>query len=679
MSEVKENLQGSSDSNDKGFSLPKLSVFQLFNLCFGAIGIQFAWSMQIALSSRVLEPLGANPFLLGLIWCAGPITGILVQPIVGAISDRTWTKLGKRRPFLLVGAFLGALALLLFPFSPTLLIAAAMIWIIDACVNISQGPYRALIPDSVPSEQHAVANSYLNFAFGLGSVVSLGVAPVLNMFHISMTLSQQYIMAALAFVLFIIYTCLNVKEYKSKHQQEQTVSAEKTSIFSAFKTFVGASKEIHKVCGVQFFTWLALMSMFIYLTSFVCHSVYNLPDMSTSEYKYIDSVYSAVMPITEKTTTDNKILVSANAKLQDLNQTLEEDKADLSDVKSLINSIDNTSSLDDLANEVVIDKVKAENTKLTKANKQLDVIISGLTVKQAKYSDSDKLALENVSQTSPEIMDVVSKIDNLSELTKSNLSKINNRFSKLVNASSVVKGYIANDDVKLAPSENYKNLLDEYKKYLTLEKVIAYKNLLINFNLLKNEPQSTTMVEKSTLINFNNVERYSLLKKIDGEATFTAQLALVAFNLMALVLSIPLGYLCNKFGKKAIYTVSLAFMAVAFLFAPFVSTPNEVIVMMGAAGVAWATILSIPFAFLCDYMPEGEGGAIMGIFNMFIAAPQLVSATLVGWVISQSPVNTVFGIDYNWPISFIVASVSTFVAIGILQTVKEKRISKEAN
>ncbi|OGI04811.1 MAG: hypothetical protein A2Y25_04285 [Candidatus Melainabacteria bacterium GWF2_37_15] len=483
-------------------SLPMMSVMQLFNLCLGIIGIQFAWSMQIALSSRVLEPLGANPFLFGLIWCAGPITGLLVQPIVGAISDRTWTKIGRRRPFILVGAFLGALALLFFPFSPTLLIAALTIWVIDACVNVSQGPYRALVPDNVNPKQHAVANGYLNFAFGAGSVIALGVAPALKLFNVPMNIEQQYIMSAVALVLFIIYTSLTIKEYKKP--VKQGVQEEKPTLFDAFKVFAKSDREIHKLCGVQFLLWVGIMCMFIYLTPYIVHNIYLLPDMSTKQYKEMEQSYQ----------------------------------------KSEVN-----------------------------------------------YE-----------------------------------------------------------------TQNVQNTFNEYKKLLSTGKKDQIQTLIVDNNM-------------------GNYQKIALMKKLDQEATNTAQLALVAFNFVALMLSIPLGYLCAKFGKKPIFTVSLLFLALAFLFAPSLSTPMQAIIMMACAGVAWATILSIPFSILCDYMPRGSEGSIMGIFNMFIAGPQLISATFIAWVISQNPVTTTLGSSHNWSIAFLVASGCVFAGIIALQFIKEKKVS----
>ena len=179
-------------------TLKKFTTAQFLNFCLGFFGLQFAWQMRIILSGPVTEGLGASPFIYGLIWLAGPFTGMVVQPLIGALSDKTVSPLGRRRPYLLGGALLASIALWIFPNSAdvanwlqnltgiqlpaltALFIAAIMIWIIDACVNVAQGPYRALIPDVVPQEQHSLANSYISLAIGLGSVIAAGTAPFLK-------------------------------------------------------------------------------------------------------------------------------------------------------------------------------------------------------------------------------------------------------------------------------------------------------------------------------------------------------------------------------------------------------------------------------------------------------------------------------------------------------------------
>lgn len=328
--------------------LPKANLLQLINLCIGAIGLQFAWSMQINLTSRVTEPLGATPLLLGLMWLAGPISGILVQPIIGTISDNIWTKFGRRRPFLLVGAILGALALVLLPYSSTLLMAAASLWIIDICVNVSQGPHRALVPDIMPSEQHSLANSFFSFAVGLGSVVAFGLPYFLNnVFHYQLSIHSQFIVASTVLVIAMGWTCLSTKEQykpekKKKESKESPFASIKmflisacisgalvltgifaklfgnidfssndfiTSILSwfvlilsfpmlamALKSFY--TKEIAKICAMQYFTWLGMMCLFIYFNNFVVHNVFHIPDLTYLSESIKNSYAAPIMNAT---------------------------------------------------------------------------------------------------------------------------------------------------------------------------------------------------------------------------------------------------------------------------------------------------------------------------------------------------------------------------------------------
>ena len=226
------------DNKLKNFTTP-----MFLNFALGFFGLQFAWQMRIILSGPVTESLGASPFLYGLIWLAGPFTGMVVQPLVGALSDKTVSPLGRRTPYLLGGALIAALALWVFPNSANianwlgnvtgfqlpaltaLLIAAIMIWVIDACINIAQGPYRALIPDVVPEQQYSIANSYISLAIGLGSVVAAATAPFLKWaFNYQMSINAQFVMAAFAFALAMIWTCMTIKEGTRAAKQVEQVT-----------------------------------------------------------------------------------------------------------------------------------------------------------------------------------------------------------------------------------------------------------------------------------------------------------------------------------------------------------------------------------------------------------------------------------------------------------------------
>ena len=272
--------------------LKKFTTVNFLNFALGFLGLQFAWQMRIILSAPVTENLGADPFIYGLIWLAGPFTGMVVQPLIGALSDKTKSKFGRRRPYLFLGAIIASIALWLFPNSgniasalhlPTifgLIIAGIMIWIIDACINIAQGPYRALIPDVVPTEQHALANSYISLAIGLGSVVAAATAPVLKLvFNYQMSIPAQFIMAGLAFSLAMIWTCMTIKE-RSTLDTDIENKKEEIGFWQSMKEFFALSPEVSKICIMQFFTWIGMMCLMIFFTNFAIHTVYGVPDLT---------------------------------------------------------------------------------------------------------------------------------------------------------------------------------------------------------------------------------------------------------------------------------------------------------------------------------------------------------------------------------------------------------------
>src|SRR5688500_4256105 len=151
---------------------PRLNFWQIWNMSFGFLGIQFGWGLQMANMSAIFEYLGAKPEQTAGLWIAAPLTGLIVQPIVGYLSDRTWTGLGRRRPYFLVGAVLASLALFAMPNSPTLWIAAGLLWVLDASINISMEPFRAFVGDQMPVRQRASGYAMQSFFIGVGSVVA---------------------------------------------------------------------------------------------------------------------------------------------------------------------------------------------------------------------------------------------------------------------------------------------------------------------------------------------------------------------------------------------------------------------------------------------------------------------------------------------------------------------------
>ncbi len=454
--------------------LKKFTTAQFLNFCLGFFGLQFAWQMRIILSGPVTEGLGASPFIYGLIWLAGPFTGMVVQPLVGALSDKTVSPFGRRRPYLLGGALLASLALWIFPNSAgvaetlhnltglnlpswtALLIAAIMIWVIDACVNVAQGPYRALIPDVVPQEQHSLANSYISLAIGLGSVVAAGTAPFLRWaFNYQMSIPAQFIMAALAFTLGMIWTCITIKEHQTKKEQikEKAVAdSQEDTFWDSLKNFFALSPEVSKICTMQFFTWIGTMCMMIFFTQYSIHTVFAVPDLSS---------------VTEEITTE--------------------------------------------------------------------------------YSNAMLLGT-----------------------------------------------------------------------------------------------------------NFSSI-------------------CFAVFNLICFLVAIPIGILSAKYGNKKVHIISLITMIFAYLGMAFLHNPKLVAVLMGVAGIGWASICALPFAMLSQYIKKGTEGSVMGIFNIFIAGPQVFVCTLVAWIISKCIIKLDSGlINYHWEYAFIIGAICLAVAAVITNSVKEK-------
>ena len=166
----------------------KLSFWEIWNMSFGFLGIQFGFALQNANTSRIFETLGAKIDEIPILWIAAPVSGLIIQPIIGYFSDRTWTRLGRRRPYFLVGAILSSIALFIMPNSPTLWIAAGTLWIMDASINVSMEPFRAFVGDNLPEKQRTLGFAMQSFFIGTGAVVG-SVLPYLftNVFGVSNT------------------------------------------------------------------------------------------------------------------------------------------------------------------------------------------------------------------------------------------------------------------------------------------------------------------------------------------------------------------------------------------------------------------------------------------------------------------------------------------------------------
>ena len=215
---------------------PKLNFWQIWNMSFGFLGIQFGFALQNANVSRIFETLGAKVEDIPILWIAAPVTGLIIQPIIGYMSDNTWGKFGRRRPYFLVGAILASIALFIMPNSPLLWIAAGMLWVMDASINISMEPFRAFVGDMLPSEQRTSGFAMQSFFIGTGAVVASALPYMMtNWFGIENTAPEgiippsvkfSFYIGGVIFLIAVLWTVIRTKEYSpeelKKFQSEDT-------------------------------------------------------------------------------------------------------------------------------------------------------------------------------------------------------------------------------------------------------------------------------------------------------------------------------------------------------------------------------------------------------------------------------------------------------------------------
>lgn len=270
---------------------PQLSFWQIWNMSFGFLGIQFGWGLQMANMSAIYSFLGAKEEQLSILWIAAPLTGLIVQPIVGYMSDRTWTGLGRRRPYFLVGAILASLALVAMPHSSALWMAVGLLWILDASINITMEPFRAFVADKLPSEQRATGFSVQSLFIGLGAVIASAMPWMLtNWFGVESGAAEggaipkavmiSFHAGAAALFIAVVYTIATTPEYPPEDMEAfQKMKKESGGPGGFFLELVhglgSMPRTMKQLAVVQFFTWTALFCMWIYWTPAIARQVFG--------------------------------------------------------------------------------------------------------------------------------------------------------------------------------------------------------------------------------------------------------------------------------------------------------------------------------------------------------------------------------------------------------------------
>ncbi|MFT5596128.1 MAG: maltose/moltooligosaccharide transporter [Flammeovirgaceae bacterium] len=471
---------------------PKLSFWEIWNMSFGFLGIQFGFALQNANVSRIFETLGANKEALPILWLAAPVTGLLVQPIVGYYSDRTWNKLGRRRPFFLAGAILASIALVFMPNSGVLWVAAGMLWLMDGSINISMEPFRAFVGDMLPDEQRTKGFAMQSFFIGTGAVIASMLPWIFtNWFGVSNTAPEgqipdsvkwSFYIGALAFMGAVLWTIFKTKEYPPEDMEAFLKEKEENKgVFTGLKnSFLGIfqmPKTMVRLSLVQFFSWFALFAMWIYTTSGITSHIYDM-NLSGGEIELLQEAFES--------------------------------------------------------NTMALESKKA----------------SQITADFEEYTGT---------------------------IGETDLVSVNVNFAKF--------------------------FIDEDK--------------LLKFDI-------TAQME----------ERLIEIRQAYNTGADWVGVLFAVYNGVAALVAFLLPVLAKATNRKITHLVCLIAGGIGLISVFFISDPNMLILSMVGVGIAWASILSMPYAMLAGALPANKMGYYMGVFNFFIVIPQIVAAGILGFLLS---------------------------------------------
>ncbi len=468
---------------------PHLSFWQIWNMSFGFLGIQFGFALQNANVSRIFETLGAAVEDIPILWVAAPLTGLIVQPIIGHFSDKTWNGLGRRRPFFLVGAILASLALFFMPNSPVLWVAAGMLWIMDASINVSMEPFRAFVGDMLPNEQRTSGFAMQSFFIGTGAVVA-SMLPWMftNWFGISNTAPEgvipdsvkfSFYIGGAAFLLAVLWTVIKTKEYSP----EELASFEEAEKQAAGLVQTNQENE----------------------------STYNVSELASkqSNYGIISIVVGAILTF-------------------------------------LVFNGD--------------------------YDQQLYIMGGGIFV-----------------------FGIVMMISSMMQ-------------SKGTSENGLVE---VMNDMLMMPKTMLQLAVVQFFSWFALFAMWIYTTNAVTAHIYGTTDTTSALYnDGADWVGFSF-------------AVYNGVAALVAFLLPVMA---------KYTSRKMVHTICLTLGGLSLISIYFISNPNMLLVSMIGIGLAWASILSMPYAILTGSLPAKKMGVYMGIFNFFIVIPQLVAASILGFL-----------------------------------------------
>lgn len=542
---------------------PQLTFWQVWNMSFGFLGIQFGFALQNANVSRIFETLGAKVENIPILWIAAPVTGLIIQPIIGHMSDKTWNRLGRRRPFFLTGAILASLALIFMPHSPVLWVAAGTLWIMDASINISMEPFRAFVGDMLPSQQRTIGFAMQSFFIGTGAVIASALPYILtNWFGISNVSKEgkipphivlSFLLGAIVFFLAVLWTVIRTKEYSPEEMAEFGESSEDEIIRDPI-----ADNQLlsHTRFFKSSFFWILAGVIFSFLVYFFKME----PEVYILGFGLI--MFGLIQLITGfftlKKRTDNGLVIIIN------------------------------------------DLFKMPKTMVQLAFVQFF----------SWFALFSMWIYTTAGVTS-------TKYDMKLDFTLfSSLKNTIDRISVLPEA----KKWTNLEDIK-------SDMAVFEKKFEAGKKVVATMRIVQFFNDSKKD--------EILQLDQNTKDRLLYIEKQYNEGADWVDVLMAVYNGFAAVMAFLLIFLARITSRKTVHSISLIVGGLSLISFILINNPRMLLISELGIGLAWASILAMPYAILTGSLPPDKMGTYMGIFNFFIVIPQIMAASILGFLVKS--------------------------------------------
>lgn len=547
---------------------PRLSFWQIWNMSFGFLGIQFGFALQNANVSRIFETLGANKDMLPILWIAAPVTGLIIQPIIGHMSDNTWNRFGRRRPYFLVGAIFASLALLVMPNAPFLWVAAGMLWILDASINVSMEPFRAFVGDMLPPEQRTKGFAMQSFFIGIGSVIASALPYVLtNWFDVSNiapegvipdSVKWSFYLGAAVFIFAISWTVFKTREYSPQEMESfnRPRNPDPSSAHAAQKDdpASGNARAMRKLIHGPFFTVAGLLSSLL---------VWSL---GWDEKLYIVTLGIAALGL----------LLLCAALMQKSGRT---------------------------NNGLVV--VMDDLYSMPKTMKQLSV------VQFFSWFALFSMWIYMTNAVTSHHYDM--------KLTAGDVSAMRGLLGEINETRDADRTAQIRQDL---------DAFDEEFKSGSQQVVATMRVVTFFVTRFNDEAAPATPV----------ISRLKVIQKEFNTGADWVTVLFSVYNGVAALTAFLLPWLAARTNRRTAHSLALLAGAAGFASVYFFRDPRLLIISMTGVGIAWASILSLPYAILSGCLPSHKMGTYMGIFNFFIVLPQMLAAAILGFFVT-----TVFG------------------------------------